>query len=68
MVPRRMKPIRCHDGICGALDCPRCYPTSWMIEPCPECEDLGEPDPECPCCHGEGWYDIRERTNDDDRE
>lgn len=24
--PKPKKEIGCHDGMCGALDCPRCHP------------------------------------------
>lgn len=26
---RTRKPIRCSDRMCGALDCPNCYPANW---------------------------------------
>ena len=34
------KPIRCHDRMCGALDCLTCYPEGMYY---PECEKCGEP-------------------------
>lgn len=36
--PKR-KPYRCSDGMCGALDCARCYPFTWMIQ-----EDIPDDD------------------------
>lgn len=36
----------CSDGMCGAEDCRRCYPSGTVdypprIEPCPACQDTG---------------------------
>jgi len=44
----RTKPIRCSDGLCGAVDCPRCFPTTWYWE-------------DCPTCDGTGRIDVREK-------
>ncbi len=30
--PRTRRPHGCHDRMCGASDCPTCYPGSWWLE------------------------------------
>ena len=38
--PRKKKPYRCVDGMCGATDCDRCYPGG-------VCEDYEDDDEPC---------------------
>lgn len=34
--PKRKHYMRCHDRMCGALDCPTCYPLTYMDDHQPD--------------------------------
>lgn len=40
--------MKCHDRMCGALDCLTCHPEGYS-EDCPECEGTGKID-QSNCC------------------
>lgn len=36
---RRARENSCHDGLCGARDCPACYPDDWDDDDEEACRD-----------------------------
>jgi len=43
--PRKRRPAGCRDRMCGATDCPNCFPSSWDQEK-DEPEEEGGEEPE----------------------